>query len=54
MDINRLVEHCTEQRGCANCKGKRGCEEFKKLLENITEPWELRRLKEHEFAEVEE
>lgn len=53
MDIEALVKNCQEQVGCERCNTKRACHRFKDLLKNLTEPWELQRLKEAVYEEPE-
>lgn len=53
MDIEALVKNCQEQVGCERCNTKRACHRFKDLIKNLTEPWELQRLKEAVYEEPE-
>lgn len=52
MELMELVKNCTDMKSCEGCTSKKDCERFKRVIKNMTEPWELRRFLEEFGAEV--
>lgn len=52
MKIEELYKACRDRSTCSDCPAKKGCDEFKNLNKNITEPWELGRLAEFDFSDM--
>lgn len=44
VEIHQLQQACEGRMACEGCTEKRKCDEFRAVLANISEPWEVKRL----------
>ena len=46
MDLITLMRNCNIRSECSGCPVSDECKKFKRIIGSITEPWEMKRLKE--------
>ncbi len=49
MQITELTKICLGRDHCEGCPAKKECNAFKKMIADITEPWEMEKIKSEDF-----